>query len=508
MTRLRVCAAMTRRAIAVAAVTVLLVVGVGVPAHAASEQRAILGGAALSSATVALAAVNPNFDLWPVYSFSEMDNAASHTLSAGVWPGFLIDAFFWLYKFQPVERGALGVAESLWPNAPHTAEASSSRYATSNTSDLCGFALGANPAAEAACRTVWDPFVAGNSLRGGTAHASSAETKADGAAQGAGLSLPGGIEVAGVHSGSSTSAADARTAVSEATQRVKEIRIGTSLVIESIEARAVARANGGANGASALSVLTLGRVTFNGQAATIDDRGVHVMADEGASSANAILAAQGFDVRLFQGRDDAAQDGTAATASSGGLVVRVARDRIPEPLPAQNAAACAAIAASPINQELLRVSRDVDNPLYGVVPFVPMDKTFHVDESVPPVVPCPYVDRSTDVGIVLGTAAAGATSNLLPPEPEPVDRRIGATPDRVTFDTIAVPGPPTIEEPAPVAPRATSPGPTVVVRSPRLVRKALAHAVADTVKLLYGAMWIALVMIVIGRFSFRSLMRS
>jgi hypothetical protein len=498
---------MIRRFVAVVCATVALMACTAVPSHAsAPAYNAILSGSALSSSTVVLAAVNPNFDLWPVYSYSEMDNAASHTLSAGFWPGFLIDAFFWLYKFQPVERSALGVAESLWPNAPHVEEASSSRYATGNVSDLCGFALGVNAALESACRTAWDPLVGGDAAHAGTARATSARTDARGVAQGTRVTLPGGIQIGALRSTSNTHAMGAEAAVSEAAQLATDVHVGSSLVIETIEALATAQASGRSGGATASSVLHLGRVTFNGQPAEIDDQGVHVITDEGAQSVNAVLAAQGFDVRLFQGRDEAATDGTTAKAASGGLVVRVVRDRIPEPLPTQNAAACAAIAASPLNQELYRVSRDVENPLYSMVPFAPLQKSYQIDEPIPPVVPCPYMDRAADVGIVLGTAAAGASAKLVPAPPPVTDTRIGATPDRVTFDTVTIPGTPAYVPPSDAAPAPVSGGPLVVQRHRAL--NVIPSGVAAGVKVLYGAMWMVLLLVLIGRFSFRTLMRS
>src|SRR5581483_304814 len=100
-------------------------------------QPAIVQGAGLAAAGVAAASVDPNVDFWPIYSQSSMDNDSSHGLSGAIWPGFLLDAFAWLYGLQPQERGGLAISESQWPNAPHVSNGSSTGFMLENFKSGC-----------------------------------------------------------------------------------------------------------------------------------------------------------------------------------------------------------------------------------------------------------------------------------------------------------------------------------------------------------------------------------
>ena len=87
------------------------------------DRPVVIQGAGLAAAGVAAGRFDPNVDFWPIYSESSIDNDSSHGLSGAIWPGFLLDAFAWLYGLQPQERAGLGISESQWPNAPHTSSA-------------------------------------------------------------------------------------------------------------------------------------------------------------------------------------------------------------------------------------------------------------------------------------------------------------------------------------------------------------------------------------------------
>jgi hypothetical protein len=149
-----------------------------------------------------------------------------------------------------------------------------------------------------------------------------------------------------------------------------------------------------------------------------------------------------------------------------------------------------------------RVKRDEPNPLYGVVPFVPMPPTVSVDEPVPPVVPCVYPNLAYDVGVLIGTAQAGAQYTALPPQPTFVGGGGDSGPgQRTIFETITIPGAlvvaPADVEPAPVAAPAA-----VVVRR---VLPVLTASVAARIKLVYGMISVLLLALVGGRFALRAL---
>src|SRR5438445_327541 len=70
-------------------------------AQAAQELDATANGRAEATAVFVPFRVNPNLEFSPAYSFSQIANSASqsasHGISAGFYPGFLLDAFMDFY---------------------------------------------------------------------------------------------------------------------------------------------------------------------------------------------------------------------------------------------------------------------------------------------------------------------------------------------------------------------------------------------------------------------------
>ena len=400
-----------------AAVALVALPVAGRPASSApSPDESIIDGSALAASAVAVGAVDPNFDFWPVFSLSTMDNEASHGLSAGMWPGFLIDAFFWLYGFQSTERAALGISESQYPNPPHAAKASSSGFLLNNFSEGCRFMFGEGAAYDG-CREVSDPIFRDPPGALSSSESRSGALSSDGSARATRFAYPALLEAADVVTSTDVRYTSEGTRT-EATLVARDVVVGGAVRIETLRARSVAVASGSASTSDTVSQLELGRATYNGQPVVIDAGGVHLEADRSSNAVNDALAAHGLEVRLAQGRSEVTGGGEFADAATGGLVVRVGRERAEEafPLAARDArdAACASAAQSPINEEITRVRVDQPNPLFGQVPFAPLPERVQAEQSVPPPFGCPFLNRSFEVALVLGVTNASSRLSPLP----------------------------------------------------------------------------------------------
>ncbi len=490
-----------KRAVLALALATAFLLAAAPPAMAVEEPAGVVNGKALAVAAQNVLYVNPNFDVYPVYSFSRNDNLSSYDLSGGTWPGFLLDAFMDFYGFGKVERSALGIVETQFPGVPSTGQAATSDYGRDNVNNACAFLFGPqgpSPSAEvlAACKAYVQTMIDDKSSKQLAARGASDFLHSNGTATLNHAVLAPGVVADHVESRTST---DARTGV----QRAEAHQIITGLEIGPLRIgalRATARASAAKTGKNAESLLTLAEVTFMGEPAEIDDQGVHVLLDSGTKPVNDQLAAYGFDVRLTQGRTY--DEGPARVGESGGLVVRMRRDSLPDELVSAQDTLCATFAGPPFSDvpELARLKRDEPNPLYGVVPFVPMPPTVSVDEPIPPVVPCVYPNLAYDVGVLIGTAQAAAQFTPLPPPPPVTGGGDSGPTQREIFETVTIPGETVVApdlDPAPVA----TVGPYVVRRSVPV----LTAAVAGRIKLVYAMLFVLLIGLVGGRFALRAL---
>jgi hypothetical protein len=182
----------------------------------------------------------------------------------------------------------------------------------------------------------------------------------------------------------------------------------------------------------------------------------------------------------------------------------------PKELADANDAACAAIAgAQP--EPIYRQPYDLgDNPLYDAnrFPFNQLPSRLEGDEPVPPIVPCvgALFERAANVGVILGTTTASARYVPLP-EPPPLPPSVPGTPDQVIFETVTIPG-----QPATTAPGSEVLGfqvgegpPLATVPAGRV--DPLAGA-PGRVKLLYGGIAALLGLVLLGRGTFRYLVRT
>jgi hypothetical protein len=398
---------------AIAVLVIVLAPLAGV--HASSATRApehvITSGSGLAAAAVAVANVDPDFDIWPLYSESSYDNGSSHGLSGAIWPGFLLDAFAWLYGLQPQERGGFGISESQWPNPPHFSKGSSSDFMIRNFAEGCAQFFPPEDCAQA-FQAFGDPPGAL-----GVSESRSEQLSSKSQARGARFDFPGVVEATEAWSRTDSHFSDGRTVV-ESVFTARDVNIGTDLHIDMIEARSVANAGGDRAHSDGESSLKIVGATFGETPVVIDDQGMHSAGDSGLDDLNAALAEEGLEVRASQGREREDEDGEFVDAATGGLLVKVLRERVeesfPEPLVEGKNAACESAESSDLNQEITRVRFDQPNPLYGQVPVPGMPERAQVEQSVPPPAGCPFFNRNFEVTIALGLTDASARLSPLP----------------------------------------------------------------------------------------------
>jgi hypothetical protein len=453
----------------------------------------IIQGAGLAGAGVAGASVDPNIDLWPIYSTSSIDNQTSHGLSGAIWPGFLLDAFAWLYGLQPQERAGLGVSESQWPNPPHSSQASSTGFMLKNFADECVAFFGPGPCAQAFGLFGTPPAAAGVSA------STSALLDSNGSARGVRFDVPGILEADEAWSRTASTFNAGRTVV-ESVFTARNVTIGSALHIDLIEARSVARAalNDGSDGSSTLKIVG---AKFGDTPVVIDDQGMHASGDSGTDSLNSALAAQGLEVRASQGRETKDASGESVDTATGGLLIRVSRQRVEDTFPpsfiAGKEQACNAAANSPVNQEITRIRFDQPNPLFGRLPVPGMPKRAQLDQSVPPPVSCPFTNRNMGVLLVLGLTNASARLTPLP------DLGPFAVP-LPGVSVPAVPGYTTPGRPGSAPQIAAAPAPTIIEAPAALASSPRKTGdVARRVRIVYGLIVLVAALGIAGRFALK-----
>lgn len=403
---------MTTRTLRRAAAAVLALSLLAAPAAlAADADDSIVQGAGIAAAAVLVGNVDPDVDVWPLYSESSIDNESSHGLSGAIWPGFLVDAFFFLYGVQPQMRAGMGISESQWPNPPHVSQASSTGFFTGSFADGCEGAFGAQ-ACDGFFSTI-DPAPVG----GGESRTESARLRSQGSARGTRFDIPGVLEATEGRASTISRFVGGRTLV-ESVFTARDVTIGGVLHIDFIEARSLAAAASRHRDAEATSTLRITGADFGGDPVVFDSQGFHVQGDRSTDELNAALAAQGIELRPSRGRQTVADDGSAAEAATGGLQVTILRERVEETFPAafrsQKDALCAAAADNPLNAEITRIRFDEANPLYGQVPLPGVPERAQLEQSVPPPLSCPFMNRNFDMTLALGFTNASARLSPLP----------------------------------------------------------------------------------------------
>ena len=267
-----------------------LVVSVPVPGVAAAP-RAVEGDAR-ASVLAATLDVQPSFDPALADSRATSSSVGATSLNSVAWPGFLVDAFFFLYGFQSVERIGAGIAEARYPQGPTTSKATHS--------DLV-FANGGDP----------DDVPS----KGGKSESRAGNGTAAGSVAVGESTLPGDLVVGAASSASSVDTRNERVSA-RARQLVHSVRIG-ALRIAFIEGSAEATA--GDAGAGARSHLLVSGATVNGTAVAIDGDGVRARSADAQEDVDAALRDTGVSVTLVPAARE--RSAGAASASSGGVLV-------------------------------------------------------------------------------------------------------------------------------------------------------------------------------------------
>lgn len=404
----------SRRAVAVVLVCAFAFVPLaGSTASSAvpEAERVIVQGAGLASAAVVVGNFDPDVDVWPIYSESSIDNQSSHGLSGAIWPGFLVDAFFFLYGVHPQMRAGLGISETQWPNPPHTARAESTGFLLANFADGCASIFGAE-----ACAQAFDAFGTPPAALG-VSESQSKHLLSTGTARGARFDVPGLLEAAEARSYTSSAYKDGKTVV-ESVFTARDVTIAGDLHIDVIEARSVANAAGDPQRSDGESTLRIVGARFGDTPVMIDDQGLHAQGDSNSDALNEALAETGIEVKASQGRTTQDESGEFVDTATGGLQIHVLRQRMEETFPpellAQKSALCAAAEGNALNQEITRIRVDQPNPLYGQVPIPGIPERAQIEQSVPPPLSCPFLNRTFDFTLALGFTNSSARLSPLP----------------------------------------------------------------------------------------------
>ncbi|HVL89706.1 MAG TPA: hypothetical protein VM841_05670, partial [Actinomycetota bacterium] len=265
-----------------AALVAMLALAAMLPGHARAETpNAAVNGFARASAAFIPFNVNPNFDFWPVYSLSETDGSFSHGLAGGFWPGFLVDATFFQFGYQPFERALFGVAESAYPITPFEDTASSTDFA-----EMCAAGekstvplpdnqgdLGAPEPMLTGCQSLYTQYKNRIPYSVSDARTVSGELFSDSSATGVELRL-GTIVAGSAYSSSFTDASQGGKTVSGATVLLSDIKITDALRIEQLRSVVRTVADGTAKGAKIERTLEILNARFQQQPVRIGEDGV------------------------------------------------------------------------------------------------------------------------------------------------------------------------------------------------------------------------------------------
>ncbi|HEX9713916.1 MAG TPA: hypothetical protein VGB52_15345 [Actinomycetota bacterium] len=501
-----------RISLLLAASSLALASATPVVAQEEAGRRAAINGFARAAGIFAPFAVNPNFDFWPVYSLSEIDSNSSHGVSAGFWPGFLVDATFFQFGYQPFERAFFGVAETLWPSTPLDASAGTHDFerfcrAGEVSTVPLPFGLGEGAFPEpllTGCQSMYAQYRPFVPWEAGAADSSSDEAFTAGRATNSSFRF-GPVAAEMVRASSSSDARGLEALTSEARVLVRDLQIGTDLRIRELRSHAVAVADGTSDGATIDHGVNLIDATFQGEPIEIGGSGVIEQPDIG--NVNEQLAAQGIEVRLLEG--SGRTQGGVAQAEAGGLVIRLRRQGAPPELREPADQACDQLATLE-PEPVTSVDEEIaSNPLYDDrPPYNQTPQRAELHESVPPPVGCPLVlmQRALDVGIVLGGASAGARLQPLPPLPTFDFGDLDTDPFPFFGDPLPAGGfGPSLPGSSPSLPSFGEVPPVPLEEVTRSALLDLGPEVARTVRVIYGGMVALLALSLVGRRVFRTL---
>jgi hypothetical protein len=242
---------------------------------------------ARASISVGLVDAQPSFDPALLDARAAASSVGTSSLASVVWPSFLVDAFFFLYGFQPVERIALGIAQAGWPQGPMTARASQSEAFASNLNGV-----------------IERPVIGGAS----NATASRDAALADVAAVTA--TLPGGVTLEGARSVARIDrTAGAELAVAQLW--IERVQVGP-LAIEGFAAEARARP-----GTTGEPTLTFAEMTIAGTPVRLEGDAVIAPTRALQEQVDAALAASGIEIGLLT------RDADPSAARQRGLRIAV-----------------------------------------------------------------------------------------------------------------------------------------------------------------------------------------
>jgi hypothetical protein len=513
---------------ALAAVTVATVLSPTV-ARADAGLNATANGRAEAAAVFIPFRVNPNLELYPAYSLSEVANSASqsasHGISAGFYPGFLLDAFMDFYGFKGPGRALVGMTETQWPDPPQKGDASTADFGTlckesGNDEKITQYFP--KPLFDG-CQQFYAAFTGGfgGSLpyRFSSGHSESRHLAASGNADGFQMTvpLPDALTIAHARATSDTNATSGHATVADATAVLRDVSFG-ELHISEIRASARAVDDGRLGPKTTRSIQIVG-ATLAGQTVTIDEKGISPVNDNpGVRQALDRFAAEGFDVQLVQGHDEVDPDSGEVTTVSGGLQLRMIRNGTPAEF--QEPADQLCDQTTQLQSDSVLQPGSLDTLNYDLESVPPLNDAYQKawdenyplglvlprdvsgSEPVPPFIPCAGVlfDRAVDAGIVLGVATASARFEEGVALPDLNGVLTPGIPDRFLTTTTTIPGTPgvTVSPPGSVSQQ-----PAALASAP-----GLGADVAERVKLIYGALMILLAALVCGRIAFKRLVRT
>ncbi|MHB8513347.1 MAG: hypothetical protein ACYDCC_14380 [Actinomycetota bacterium] len=500
-----------RRFVCVACTCAMLVFAC-MPLARADVANAAVNGFARASAVYVPFSVNPNFDFWPVYSLSETDGSLSHGIAAGFWPGFLVDATFFQFGYQPAERAFLGAAESEYPTGPLSDESGSTDFARECEAGQVSqvplpLGLGQGSAPEpllTGCQSLYTQYKGHIPYSVSSGSTTSDVLQAAGSANGAQVQA-GTVTIGSAYSTSYTNASDGKQTDSSATVILNDVQIGGSLRIKELISTVHAVADGSAKDAVAQRSLTIIDATDGGQPVTIGSNGVTT---PGGQSLNGALAAQGLQVRIVDGQTSSGPN--QSTVDSGALVVRETRDTTGTFGDSEKE--CTTV-SNAYPKPVATVSQSIaPNPLYEPAPpYNQLPSNVSVDQQIVPALPCPLLlfERSVDVGVALGGATASARYTLLPPGLSfPSSPVIPPTTTTTVIPgrTIGSNGAPSIGALLPAYAN-TPPVPVQSILKPYIF-EGLGAGEARGVKAVFGGIFALVLALIASRFGFKALMRT
>lgn len=233
---------------------------------------------ARASISASIIDAQPAFDPAFIDARAAASSVGTSSIASVAWPSFLVDAFFFLYGFQSVERIALGIAQAGWPQGPVASRATQSEAFASNLDGV-----------------VDRPIV------GGASEATATARDARAAASATEATFPGDVTISGA-----TSRADVdRTpgvVRAHAEMRIARIVVGP-IEIRGLTATATASPDARARSLTIAEITVAGTpVTLSGDTLIAPSRAAQTLVDQA-------LAATGVQIEILPTRERATGSG-------------------------------------------------------------------------------------------------------------------------------------------------------------------------------------------------------